>query len=810
MTWSTDKWIPDETSDDVSTYATFSGDSYVLPWAENTSLLRVDSIGITNRFQAYGTESCTPPTESGYGMDASGPSTTLTVHYTNVQSGTSYTRVRTWNTTHGDGTDIDLNNMRLWQLMDGFDRPNEGNISFQLDTNGNVTLWLNPDPGVWTGTGATTDTLFYLIRVRSDTVPADTCMTFLPLDNTNGTFAIEDADGSLVYRYGAGSDEVTIPIRCLPFCEDLTPTYSVSSVVSAGATTWRDEWSYPSELHGTWEEGNPEDPFGKQPSSPYHKGELGKIRPDGSWVFRTEVLQSDAAGLGVQEGAGTFDFVLLNWGEGMPTQDPSWLKTTTIETYSPSGDPIEEQNILGISSAARFDHDGILPGVVAANAHYGSIDFMSFEDPDETAGYGADLVSTTAHTGKHSLQLLNGWKTALSLTVDSSMIASFGSSSIPNGLLVRFWARRTYGADPASGKSPIRLRAKGDPSDPTILDGTAGPVFFEDLPDDASSAGDTIWQAGRVIKIAQTGQWSLYQTYIDNIDVAALGTSFWLEFRKNFGTTTDTLWIDDVRAQPVSSQSTCYVYDDDDMRLMAQFDDQHFSVRYQYNGEGQLVRRLVETERGVFTVVETHYNTPTLERTLPDPPPVPPPGVSQGGILSSTYARDAREQQRAELLLGEGAPTTIDVLSFSAGPDGVEMGLLGSEPVKPSEIIRMVREGLNPDSIDFSAVDPSTLLPGLPDSAARAEFDELMALDSKVLELEEAIAQSTEDPVATLELEQRLLAVRGTRDRLIKKLVGSEPSEIRSFYRGLRSQLQESGGSEEEGTPATRSSTEKE
>jgi hypothetical protein len=47
---------------------------------------------------------------------------------------------------------------------------------------------------------------------------------------------------------------------------------------------------------------------------------------------------------------------------------------------------------------------------------------------------------------------------------------------------------------------------------------------------------------------------------------------------------------------------------------MAQFDGQHFGVYNQYDGEGRLIRRIRETERGLRTVQETQYHTPLATR----------------------------------------------------------------------------------------------------------------------------------------------------------------------------------------------------
>ena len=57
-----------------------------------------------------------------------------------------------------------------------------------------------------------------------------------------------------------------------------------------------------------------------------------------------------------------------------------------------------------------------------------------------------------------------------------------------------------------------------------------------------------------------------------------------------------------------------YVYDKYSVRLLAEFGDQHFGVFYQYNNEAQLVRKSIETERGMRTLGESQYNVPREKR----------------------------------------------------------------------------------------------------------------------------------------------------------------------------------------------------
>ncbi len=92
--------------------------------------------------------------------------------------------------------------------------------------------------------------------------------------------------------------------------------------------------------------------------------------------------------------------------------------------------------------------------------------------------------------------------------------------------------------------------------------------------------------------VSQSGEWKLYESNLTNKDFTINGTGL----------------IDDFRVQPTNSAATCYVYDLKSFRLLAQFDDKHYGMFYEYNDEGKLIRKKVETERGSKTIQETQYN----------------------------------------------------------------------------------------------------------------------------------------------------------------------------------------------------------
>ena len=103
-------------------------------------------------------------------------------------------------------------------------------------------------------------------------------------------------------------------------------------------------------------------------------------------------------------------------------------------------------------------------------------------------------------------------------------------------------------------------------------------------------------------KVAQTGDWSLFETEI------SVKGSFTPSILYKAVSGASGVLIDDVRLQPKGSSMTTYVYDPVNLRLLTSFDDQHFGLYYQYTQEGKLMRKIVETEKGKRTISETQYH----------------------------------------------------------------------------------------------------------------------------------------------------------------------------------------------------------
>jgi len=63
-------------------------------------------------------------------------------------------------------------------------------------------------------------------------------------------------------------------------------------------------------------------------------------------------------------------------------------------------------------------------------------------------------------------------------------------------------------------------------------------------------------------------------------------------------------YYDDIRIHPFNGSMKSYVYDPETLWLAAELDDNNYATFYEYDKEGQLVRKKKETERGIFTIEE--------------------------------------------------------------------------------------------------------------------------------------------------------------------------------------------------------------
>lgn len=474
------------------------------------------------------------------------------------------------------------------QFICGQEEPEEKMWFFSQTSDGYLT-YFNEEYPYGDIDPCITDIRFYKIE-EGEAQPEIVCSSPIemagPLMSSSdfGHFDVDATTGALVY-FAADNNCNSQDIPCLRFCSNIYASTAITNVVASNASTMSDWWEY--DVNDYLANGSLID-------NDYERGARGKWRTDRTFAFKTEVDRL-STGYDKNYNSGTYNLELFDW-QNLGANGNKWLELNKVTQYSPNGNALEEQNILGIKSAAKFGYHKTLAYMMAQNASFNSIAFESFENT-----YGVSPISledgvqlttsdgtidnSESHSGNSSFKLQFPANDGVEL---SEMIVN--SQILAEGMLFKVWVKTDF-------------------HDRTVL----GDHLKAELLD----VNNSQFVSENFEKVAQVGGWYLYEAKIPESNFIgmsvgdALKTFVKYEFT-NHGS--ENVWIDDVRIQPMDAQATTYVYDVVTHRLITSFDDQHFGLFYQYNGEGKLVRKLIETERGMKTVQETQYNTPKIPR----------------------------------------------------------------------------------------------------------------------------------------------------------------------------------------------------
>ena len=308
-------------------------------------------------------------------------------------------------------------------------------------------------------------------------------------------------------------------------------------------------------------------------------------RPDAAYIYREDALSANTVANGIRQGGiiENFNFPSdTDWSDGITGLDlNTWILQNQIIQYSPNGNPIEEENALGVPSSAKFGYHQTVPTMVAANARYQAIHFEDYENkPINDPGF-----SSVAHSGQQSCIFVAADETTpiiSNLISDDILVPDplTARGHFQGGARIAMWVRQESNETLQGVNPELNIN----------IGGAITPMSI----------------------IARSGEWILYRADIPATSFPVVGNTF--DVFLDLTNDTDRILIDDVKFQPLDAQATCYVYEVSTLRLLAQFDDQHFGLFYQYDEEGKLTRKLIETERGLKTVTETQYNTPKQNR----------------------------------------------------------------------------------------------------------------------------------------------------------------------------------------------------
>lgn len=392
---------------------------------------------------------------------------------------------------------------------------------------------------------------------------------------TPGQFVLDNNTGTISY-VATSTPCVPYAISCFASCSNAGSATVISNVVASSASTMNHYWLYDTLKYDLYKINR-----GK---NDYETGIKGKWRVSSSYVYKEVIVGGAKPAERIYAAAGTYTMTQFNWKNPALNDTTRWVRTSTVTKYSPNGDAIEEKDAIGIYSAAKFGYNYAMPYVIAKNCDYGSVQFEGFEKSYSALGntfaedglvIGASyLGSSYAHSGSASYSLTTNTFSLNTGTLTQQLI--------DNGASLKVWVK-----DPQHAALPVKC---------TLSDGSYS--FNNAVP---------------FVKIAQTGEWTLYEAKLTNWYSITLGSSYNIKIGNNIAAQPAIL-IDDIRLQPLNAQVNAYVYDPKTLRLLASFDDQHFGLYYQYNQEGKLIRKQVETERGIKTITETLYSTPTTTR----------------------------------------------------------------------------------------------------------------------------------------------------------------------------------------------------
>ncbi|PCH92739.1 MAG: hypothetical protein COB85_07820 [Bacteroidetes bacterium] len=404
-----------------------------------------------------------------------------------------------------------------------------------------------------------------------------------PCYEVPGYFALDSLTGDIVF-YSADNSCSSTLIECLEACDKSYPVTTLENVVTTSSRYLADDWGFDRTIFGV--SSSDFDDYNN-----YELGKIGKWRNLSKYIYRTSISGINASNSGARNyNSGIFeDYQLLNWDYEEGNEETNWLKLSTVNKYSPYGYSMQTVDLRKVYSTVKYGYQNTVSIIIANNAKYSAVQFESFENTYDIGvteyfedglvnTFPGTVVSDNAHSGNQSIKIsASGGATKTLELKDVSMTQQLRN----NGLSLKLW---------------LKLSGKQQSAD---ISG------FMDL-DLVGSSGTT---SENFEKTAQTGEWTLYECKVT--DFSALGSSGFftpeikitlLPIFKGF------MFIDDIRLQPLNAQANCFVYDPTTLRLVTSFDDQHFGLYYEYNAEGKLVRKNVETENGLKTIEETQYH----------------------------------------------------------------------------------------------------------------------------------------------------------------------------------------------------------
>jgi len=360
--------------------------------------------------------------------------------------------------------------------------------------------------------------------------------------------------------------------------------------------------------------------------NPVLYGLVNNWRPLRSYVYYGDRKEKEIAGSISMRTAGTINDFKQYWsfdGNRILRQNADttrWVWNSELTLVNDRGLELENHDPLGRYNAGLYGYDDALPVAVAQNARYREIAFEGFEDYDfigspcdsacavarsfDFSFYKDKFDTHQQHTGLYSLRVDAGINAGISALVTGTGEEGFGltfnrstltcNSTVPGLASVKTDAAALLPSfSPIAGKTIVisgwvkeAVMCKGE----NYTDN-----MFAIVVKSATDSTSIIAQPkGAIIE-----GWQRYEEIVsvpeDAVSIALIMKA----------TGDHAAYFDDIRIHPYNANMKSYVYNANDLRLMAELDENNYATFYEYDDDGTLIRLKKETERGIKTIKET-------------------------------------------------------------------------------------------------------------------------------------------------------------------------------------------------------------
>lgn len=363
--------------------------------------------------------------------------------------------------------------------------------------------------------------------------------------------------------------------------------------------------------------------------NPYTYGIAGNWRASRTYAYYGSREQtSTAEATNIRTNGAIQDFAAFwgkvsgknaSWGAQYDTTRWVWNATSTL--YNRKGAELENKDPLGRYNSGIYGYDDALPIAVTQNSRFRESAFDGFEDYNFT---GANcntfcdiprsfnfsdaefhLDSTQQHTGRfsmrvdaHKLASVSTPVTALNETLTDISFNMGANQCVPGTQVLKSVRAGTDlllpSFSPLPGNKVVISAWVKEAQECKGLVYTGNQIIISTLAEGNPLSTLTAKPSGNIIE-----GWQRYEVVAD---IPAEATAFTITLQ---ATGDAAVYLDDIRVHPYSANMKSFVYSPENLRLMAELDENNYATFYEYDDDGTLVRLKKETSRGIITIRET-------------------------------------------------------------------------------------------------------------------------------------------------------------------------------------------------------------